>query len=158
MVDMFLKIADIDGDSTSEKHKGWIDVLSYSWGATLPVDRTSGGGTATGRTQSQDFSFVKYPDSASPKLMQKVCNGTHITEATLSLVKSGENPQEFMKIKLSDVLISSYQTGGSAGMLPGEQVSFSFAKIELSVAEQNPDGTMGAFSAHTCDFLKNVSA
>ena len=158
MVDMFLKIADIEGDSTSEKHKGWIDVMSYSWGATLPIDRTSGGGGSTGRTQVQDFSFVKMPDSASPRLMQKVCNGQHITEATLSLVKSGDNPQEFMKIKMNDVIISSYQTGGSAGMLPGEQVSFSFTKIELSVAEQKDDGSIGGWSEHSCDFIKNVTA
>ena len=157
-VDMFLKISDIPGDSTSDKHKGEIDVLSYSWGATLPIDRTSGGGTATGRTQVQDFSFVKMPDSASPKLMEKVCNGNSIPEAMLTLVKAGDNPQEFMKIRMSNVLISSYQTGGSAGMLPAEQVSFAFSKVELSVAQQNPDGSVGAWTEHICDFMKNTTA
>jgi hypothetical protein len=31
----FIKIRDIEGESTDSKHKDWIEVLSYSWG-TLP--------------------------------------------------------------------------------------------------------------------------
>ena len=31
-VDMFLKIDGIDGDSTDKKHKGEIELLSFSWG------------------------------------------------------------------------------------------------------------------------------
>ena len=31
-VDMFIKIADIKGESGDSKHKGSIDVLAWSWG------------------------------------------------------------------------------------------------------------------------------
>ncbi len=31
-VDYFLKIDGIAGESTDDKHKEWIDVLSFSWG------------------------------------------------------------------------------------------------------------------------------
>jgi hypothetical protein len=36
-VDLFLKLAGIDGESTDAKHKGEIDVLAWSWG--LSQDR-----------------------------------------------------------------------------------------------------------------------
>ena len=31
-VDYFLKIDGIDGESQDDKHKDWIEVLSFSWG------------------------------------------------------------------------------------------------------------------------------
>ena len=33
-VDYYLKIDTIDGESTDDRHKGEIEVLSFSWGAT----------------------------------------------------------------------------------------------------------------------------
>ena len=50
-----------------------------------------------------------------------------------------------MKIKFTDLLISSYQTGGSAGdVIPVDQVSFNFAKIQFTYSPQNKDGSLGS--------------
>jgi type VI secretion system secreted protein Hcp len=44
---------------------------------------------------------------------------------------------------MSDVLVSSYQTGGSTGAgLPNESVSLNFSKIEYEYRPQKPDGSM----------------
>jgi type VI secretion system secreted protein Hcp len=156
-VDMFLKINGIPGESVNDKHKGEIDVLSFGWGATQTA--TFGGATgggSSGKAQIQDLSFVKQPDIATGKLFKAVVTGEHIEDATLTLVKS-ENQQPFMIVKMSDVLITGYQAGGSAGMLPAEQVSFAFAKIELSTAEQKPDGTMGPMQTVGFDITQNRS-
>jgi type VI secretion system secreted protein Hcp len=155
-VDMFLKVNGIPGDSTNAKHQGWIDVLSFGWGATQPVSFTGGTGGSTGKAQVQDFSFVKLPDLATAKLFKAVVTGEHIEDATLTLVKS-DNQQEFMKLKMTNVLITGYQTGGSAGMLPAEQVSFAFQKVELSTAEQKADGTMGSWETITFDVSANTT-
>ena len=49
-----------------------------------------------------------------------------------------------MKIKFSDCLVSSFQTGGSAGdIIPVDQISVNFAKIEYEYKEQKPDGSLG---------------
>ncbi len=32
--DAFLKLDGIPGESTDDKHKDWIELLSYNWGAT----------------------------------------------------------------------------------------------------------------------------
>ncbi len=47
-VDYFLQIAGIDGESTDAKHKGWIDVESWSWGETNSgsAHRGAGAGAA----------------------------------------------------------------------------------------------------------------
>ena len=71
--------------------------------------------------------------------------GQHIKIALLTCRKAGKEQQEFLKIKLDDFIVSSYQTGGSAGsaLIPIDQISMNFSKIEYEYKEQKPDGTLG---------------
>ncbi len=108
-VDYFLKIDGITGESTDDKHKGEIDVMSFSWGATNPVTALAGGGGGAGRVQLQPLRIAKTTDSSSPNLFLKCASGAHIKHAVLTARKAGEQPIEFLKITLSDVLVSSYQ-------------------------------------------------
>ncbi|MCJ7600165.1 MAG: type VI secretion system tube protein Hcp, partial [Desulfobulbaceae bacterium] len=58
--DDFLKIEGIDGESTDDKHKGWIEVLSYNWGVSqmASASASSSGGGTTQRADLQDLSIV----------------------------------------------------------------------------------------------------
>ena len=142
-VDYFLKIEGIDGESTDSKHKGEIDVMSWSWGETNS-GHMAGSGQGAGKVSMQDFNFNSHGSKASPKLMLGCANGEIFKSALLTVRKAGKDQQEYIKIKLTDVLISSYQTGGSAGeIVPGDQFSLNFAKIEFEYKEQKPDGTLG---------------
>jgi type VI secretion system secreted protein Hcp len=77
-------------------------------------------------------------------LMQACCTGQHIPDASFTGRKAGGDQFEFLKIKLTDVLISGVQLGGSSGdQLPLEQVSFSFGSSIITVFRQNPDGKIG---------------
>jgi type VI secretion system secreted protein Hcp len=144
-VDYFLKIDGIDGESKDAKHKDHIDVESWSWGAVQSGTQQHGGGGGTGKVSMQDFHFVMRLTKASPKLMLACASGKHIKLATLTARKAGKDQQEYLTFKFSDVLVSSYQTGGSEGgdVLPVEQVSFNFAKIEVEYKPQKPDGSLG---------------
>jgi type VI secretion system secreted protein Hcp len=148
-VDMFLKIDGIDGGSRDHKHKGEIELLSYSWGLSQSGGATGGGGGA-GKVVVQDFSIVKQLDAASPQLMEKCCQGEHIASVQVTLVNKGTR-EEFYKIKLNDCIISSYQTGGadSGGAGPMDQVSFNFGSVDLQAADRK-----GGFTQVACDFHK----
>ncbi len=148
-VDYFLKIKGIEGESFDAKHKNEIDVLSWSWGETQSGTHAVGGGGGAGKVNMQDFSFVMKVNKASPKLMLACANGEHIPEATLVCRKAGKEQQEFLTIKLSDCLVSSFQTGGSAGAdFETESVSLNFAKIQYEYRAQKADGTLdGAIKA-----------
>jgi type VI secretion system secreted protein Hcp len=152
-VDMFLKLDGIDGESVDSKHKGEIEILSFSWGVSNAA-AAGRGGAAAGRVSSNDFSIVKRLDTASPQLMEKVCRGEHLGSGLITLRKAGEKQQEYLKIELKNILISGYQTGGSGGESePVEQVSFSFQSVEMSAAEQRPDGSTGGWkSTSSCTF------
>ncbi len=144
-VDYFLKIDGVDGESTDDKHKGEIELESFSFGATNSGSFSSGGGGGSGKVVMQDFHFVKKVDKASAKLFTACCTGEHLKTATLTCRKAGKDQQEFLKIILSPVLVSSFQDGGSAGsdIIPMDQVALNFGKIEFKYKEQKPDGTLG---------------
>ena len=144
VVDYFLKIEGIDGESQADKHKNEIEIESWSWGETNSGSASLGSGMGAGKVSMQDFHFVMKANKASPKLLEACATGKHIKETTLTCRKAGETPQEYLKIKFTDVLISSYQTGGSSGdIVPIDQISLNFAKIEYEYKEQKADGTLG---------------
>jgi type VI secretion system secreted protein Hcp len=130
---MFLKIDGVDGEL---QHKGEIEVLSFSWG--VKQNLAPGGGGATGKATISDFSVVKALDSSSPQLMKMCCTGEHVPWATLRVTNrrrgGGSSQQEYLTIKLNDILISSYQTGGDNGTVPGESLTFAFQSIDLETA------------------------
>ena len=134
--DAFMKIATVPGESTDDKHKTWIELLSYHWGAS---QATGGSASMTGahtgqRVDIQDFSMVHQLDKASPKLFQACCTGEHISDVTVELCKAGGDKQKYMTYKMTDVIVSSVRPGGSTGggdALPLEEVSFRFSKVTL---------------------------
>ena len=143
-VDYFLKIDGIKGESKDDKHKDEIDLQSWSWGETNAGSHVAGGGGGAGKVQMQDFHFVMKTNKATPELMLSCAIGKHIKEATLTCRKAGGEQQEFLKIKFSDLLVSSYQTGGSSGgdVIPTEQISLNFSKIEYEYKPQKADGSL----------------
>jgi type VI secretion system secreted protein Hcp len=145
-VDFFLKIEGVDGESTDAKHKGSIDLESWSWGQSQSGTHSSGGGGGAGKVSMQDFHAVMKVNKASPKLALACATGDHIKKAVLTCRKAGKDQQEYYKIVLSDLLVSSYQTGGNGhgGIVPTDQFSLNFTKIEFEYKEQKPDGTLGA--------------
>lgn len=142
--DYFLKIDGIDGESTDDKHKGEIEVLSYSWSETQTGTHGAGGGGGAGKVSMSDFSFMMQANKASPKLMLACATGDHIKTAKLTLRKAGGEQQEYMSITFSDVLVSSYNTGGGGGEIPNESITLNFGKVEFEYKPQKPDGTLDA--------------
>ena len=144
-VDYFLKIDGIDGESKDSKHTGEIDLESFSWGETQTGSHGFGGGGGAGKVQMQDFHFVMKANKASPKLFLACAEGEHIKKAVLTCRKAGKEQQEFLKVTMSDLLVSSFQTSGSShgDEVPTDQVSLNFSKIEFEYKDQKADGTLG---------------
>jgi len=155
-VDMFIKIGDLKGESKDSKHKAEIDVLAWSWGLSNSGSAHSGGGAGAGKVNVQDLSFTKYIDLSSPDLMLACCNGKHFPEANLIVRKAGEQPLEYLKIKLTEVLVTSVSTGGSGGEdRLTENITLNFAKVNLDYTEQTPTGGTGGQPKFGWDIAAN---
>jgi len=155
--DYFLKVEGVTGESADDKHKGEIDIDSFSWGATNSGTAGHGGGAGGGKVAPQDLQIVKKIDKSSPALMIACSTGQHFKTATLTVRKPGAGQQEYMKISLEEVFVSSYQVNGMGGgeVVPSEHLSLNFAKLELSYKEQKGDGTLGPEVKQKYDFAAN---
>jgi len=141
--DCFLEIDGIPGESTDDRHKDWIEILSYSHGISQPASGSlsSGGARSAERSDHEDFTVVKTLDIASPKLALYCCNGTHIATVTLELCRAEEDKQKYMEYKMEDVIVSSVRPSGSTQGgedRPLEEVSFTYGKITWKYTETDP--------------------
>jgi len=144
--DFYLKMDPVKGESKADKHKGEIDILSFSFGATQPHMAHSGGGAGAGKVDIHDASFTHFVDRASADLMSACCKGTHFQKAVMIARKAGDNPLDFLTYTFEDVLVSSVQTGGSSGVAdhPTETFSLNFQKFTVKYQEQNAQGGVAA--------------
>lgn len=158
-VDMFIKIGKLGGEAKDHKHKGEIDVLAWSWGMSQSGSAHVGGGHGAGKVNVNDLSFTKYLDASSTELMKACCAGTHIDEALLTVRKAGDKPLEYLKIKMTDIIISSVSTGGSGGEdRLTENVTLNFAKVNVDYAEQDAKGGIAKPFKMGWDISQNTAA
>jgi type VI secretion system secreted protein Hcp len=155
-VDYFLKIDGIEGESQDDKHKNEIQLQSWSWGETQTGTSGRGSGAGAGKVDMQDFHFVMHVNKATPKLILACAGGDHIKKAILTCRKAGKTQQEFLIYTFSDILVSSYQTGGSASdVIPLEQVSLNYGKMEIEYKAQKADGSLDGGIKAGWDTTKN---
>ena len=110
-------------------------VLSWSWGASNPVDLSGGGGGA-GKVNLGDLAIMKPFDACSPALFGAVATGKAFPNLTLT---ASNKDGTTTTLTLSDVHVSSWQASGSAtSEAAAESASFTFSKICLA------DGGSGA--------------
>jgi type VI secretion system secreted protein Hcp len=131
----------INGESVDDKHKGEIDVLSWSWG--IQGKPSLGGGTASGKATVREMKIVKKVDKASTALMGAVRTNELIKEAVLTLRKAGKSPLEYLKITMEQgrVVSLDIEAGDpSGGFDVIERITLSFNKITVEYTPQGADG------------------
>jgi type VI secretion system secreted protein Hcp len=118
MADMFMKVKDIPGESTDDKHKDWIEIQSFSLGATQTgsVARSVGSSTSDARVDFSDVMVSKLVDKASAKLMLACAKGTPIDEINFEFCRASGDKSKYLDFKLEHVLVSSIQMSGGGGV------------------------------------------
>ena len=140
-VECFLKIEGPDLKGEAKGLADQIDVLAWSWGASQSGTTHTGSGGGAGKVSVQDLSFTKYVDSASHALLLACCKGTHYEKAVLVVRKAGDDPLEYIKITMEDLIVTSVSTGGSGGEdRLTENVTLNFAKVKFEYDPQTKKG------------------
>ncbi len=130
-----LIVEGIQGDGTSSD--ATLLATGWSFGASNAGSGTGGGGGGAGRASFEELVVNKTVDAASPLLMKACASGQHIPTAVLKGTRKGAK-QEYLLIKMSNVVISSVNVGGISGKpAPTESVSFTFSKIEYFVRKKS---------------------
>jgi type VI secretion system secreted protein Hcp len=142
--DIFAKIGDIKGESLDSKHKDEVEVLSWSWGVSQSGSMSYGGGGGEGKANFSDFNFTHHVDKASPVLLKVCATGEHIKEATITVRKAGKGQQEFLIIKMNDIIVTSVSPSGADGASTAENVTLQCAKVDMEYKPQKADGSLDA--------------
>ena len=140
-VDMFLKLDGIKGESQDHKHKDEIHIESFSWGMNQTGAHGVGGGGGAGKVSVHDISITKFVEKSSSALMLHCASGKHIPAGLITVRKAGDKPLEYLKIKLTDILVSGVQFAGHGGDLLTENLTLNFAKFHVEYQEQKADGS-----------------
>jgi type VI secretion system secreted protein Hcp len=116
---MFLKIDGIDGGSTAKGHEGYINVMSFSWGAERPDGM-----------DFSNFNFTQDVDKATPKLWAAMIEDKAFAWVAF-IVRKEEKGQNFYYVKMTDVLVSSIHDGGHVqGGVPNANISLNFSELQ----------------------------
>ncbi|MBN9408790.1 MAG: type VI secretion system tube protein Hcp [Burkholderiales bacterium] len=158
--DIFLKINGIDGESADASHKNEIEVLDWTWRISQESTMHAGSGGGAGKAKVDDLTFVHNVDRASPNLMKFCLTGKHIPEAVLTVRKAGGNPLEYLKITMSDVIVTLVSPTGSNtdNNRSRETVALSFAKVKQEYTVQNQQGGSGGAVTAGYDIKGNKEA
>jgi len=148
----------IDITPGSGSPTGWIEIQSFHWGVSQTSSSLSGGGGSAGKAEFKDLMVTKKLDKFSPMLVKDVATGAHQKKVVLEGYAKDANGSEvvYLRITLTDVLVSSYETGGEGGgaELPMETVDFNFAKVSYSYVGPDPSDS----STFTYDVSANKEA
>lgn len=139
--DHFLKIVGIPGESTDAGHKDEIEIQDWNW--LEKIEQVAGGRVA--KASLEPFRLTARVSKASPRLMQACASGEHFKQAVLISRKAGQDRQDFLKVILSAIVISSYsiETATTDRSLLLDRIDITFEKIEFEYRESKADGTLG---------------
>jgi type VI secretion system secreted protein Hcp len=142
--------AGIKGESPVDGYSDYIQLISMRFGGTQTGTFGTGGGGGGGKFSADDLEVSMYTNKATPKMIEACANGSHIKTGTLVALKAGGGKAvEYLKVTLSDVVISKHVTEfqPSATTTTEHTVDtfrLNFAKIGVEYKEQKPDGSAGA--------------
>lgn len=153
--DIFMKIDGITGESKDARHAGEIEVSSWHWRIHQSSNMLAGAGGGAAKATVDDLVFVHQLDRSSPNLMTFCLTGRHIPRAVLTMRKSGGAPLDFLKLTMSDVVITSVEPSGSEGGYY-EQIHLSFSKVKQEYVLQDAMGVSAGMVTGSFDIKNNM--
>jgi type VI secretion system secreted protein Hcp len=134
--DYYLLINTVEGESQNANFPKYIELDSYSFGASNPAD--------VGGKGLSDFSFTCALDSASWQIVKDLYSGTHIDQCTFAGCKAGGDKQtyKYIEVTLTNCYITSHSTGGGSQGVPSQSVSIAYEQILYNYfTQKTEDGT-----------------
>jgi type VI secretion system secreted protein Hcp len=153
--EFFLKIPGINGESQAQGYLGWIQIDSFA--ESFVNNTATRGGTGAGggreRTSCQDLHLSKVLDKTSAELAMAVATGHPYTPVLLvALRTSGDQPVEFLRFTLHNVVITSVAFAGDTGTSARiETLVLRPTRIDVQYTPQNADGSAGTTITATVD-------
>jgi type VI secretion system secreted protein Hcp len=149
--DAFIHIDGIEGESSDDRHAGWIEVQNFNLSVGQRVSRTasSAGGAGAERADFSEFTLAKLLDLATPQLALACAAGTHIDKIVVEICRAGKDKVKLMEYRFSNCLISAFATSSADGEFPVDDVAVNYGRIEWCYTRKSRagGGAMGNIAA-----------
>lgn len=139
----FLRLDGIAGESTDERHRGQIELGSWSFGVTNRGSTSPGSGATAARPDFAALQITAALSVASPKVFLAAATGLHISQALLSGVRPGSAQSDFLTIKLTDVTVTRSQLGAEPDAPAMDQFALAYARLEVAYLPTTATGAAG---------------
>jgi type VI secretion system secreted protein Hcp len=130
-VDAFIWFDTIKGESKDPQHLNWIEVESFELqqlnNSTIGSATT---GAGAGKIQFSEFTIKKTVDNSSPALFQAFSAHAHFPKVIVEMRKAGGSPQEYLKLTLEVVFLSSYSVDTKRGQAT-ETAKLAFGRMKM---------------------------
>jgi len=112
----YIKFEGVDGESESEGHENWSEIISIGQAIYRPTEATTGTSRRRGDAILEDIVIVKQVDKSSPKLAEKCIKSAIFPKVEIHLTGPSEGSTcqgTFYAYELKNVMITSYTVSGS---------------------------------------------
>jgi type VI secretion system secreted protein Hcp len=144
----FMKIGDIDGESSQRGYVNWIVIDAFSNGLEQ-AQQVSGATRRRGSVEFADIVVTKKADKSTPKLMELCAKGQVVPE--LEMVLLANDNKALYKVTLNNVRVSSIIS--KAACTPEceivDEFSLSYAKITWEFWDSKGEKVMSTFNVAT---------
>lgn len=158
-VEIFLKLDGIDGESEKSGAEKYIEIFSFSNGASNPSSVAFGTGSGAGKVDLSSLSLQKQLDKSSPMLFLNCCSGKHIATGSMIVREAtGDTTTKiYYQYDMTEVFVDSISWGGAAGGgKPSESLTLSAKSLKISYWSQGSDGTLTGPIQAGWDVSKNI--
>jgi type VI secretion system secreted protein Hcp len=158
LVDMFLSLPGVDGESQDPDHEGEIQIDGFRLNAVSPRDAFTNQGA--GAVQMSHLTIRARVDISTPKLFEKVAKNEKLGgSATLVCRKAGKEQFQYLKIVLNEVVvvrvqISGLEAGGS-DVIPYCEFDLAYGRIHINAYKQTSKGPTSGPVAFMFNLMSN---
>jgi type VI secretion system secreted protein Hcp len=139
----FLRVDGIPGESADARHRGEIELTGWTLGVTSAVSTAAGAAASAGRPEFQPLKVTQRLDRAIPPLVGLIAAGQHVPSVTLTCRRPGREAADYLKIALSDVLVTGVRLTEAGEAPPSAEVTLVYGRIVVEYRPQMPDGSLG---------------
>lgn len=121
----------IKGESSSESHRDWIELISVSNGLQLTGDPLASAGRSRSSFEFAGVTVSKYFDLSTPELRRAITDGTIFGEVRIEYIRGcGGNLYTALAITLTTARLETLSAQAVADQQPTEELGFDYSRIE----------------------------
>lgn len=142
--DILIKFDGITGESTMDKHDGWIECESFQEGISCPGSTSLGTGSAVGKPEFHPFSLSLVQGKHTNEFKKAMFDGKHFATVEVHFMKqvAANVTEPYYTMKATVGFVIGHSLGKVKDSLASESVVFQAEQAEWEYFAQDDQGKL----------------